>query len=359
MSSILNDWEKFCDELKASGKLITENSDNEVHQLEGFRYLLRLLRLSTEMYFEHSSVNHPSFYCLSHETGKIGADNPDNHYLNANINSEMNYRIYGDVGDVAYLSFGLKENRYSIDGTMISHDEIELDNMVTDENNSFELILSKENNDYKNFLKLADTSNMLIVRQTYKDKTTDKRANINIELLEPSDQLELISRQQFNQYLNASMGFVKGTVETFNKWVAIFMKDHMNALPLGDQSYFQAAGGDPEIQYHHGYYSFAEDECLVIKAKVPKCSYWNFQLENHWMESLDYRHHKIHLNNFSAELEHEQLVIHVTHSPKDLKNNLITCGHSSGAMLLRWVGAKESITPETKLIKLDELNDEN
>ena len=38
MSSILNDWEKFCDELKASGKLITENSDNEVHQLEGFRY---------------------------------------------------------------------------------------------------------------------------------------------------------------------------------------------------------------------------------------------------------------------------------------------------------------------------------
>ena len=63
----------------------------------------------------------------------------------------MNYRIYGDVGDVAYLSFGLKENRYSIDGTMISHDEIELDNMITDENNSFELILSKENNDYKNF----------------------------------------------------------------------------------------------------------------------------------------------------------------------------------------------------------------
>ena len=77
------------------------------------------------------------------------------------------------------------------------------------------------------------------------------------------------------------------------------------------------------------------------------------------MESLDYRHHKIHLNNFSAELEQEQLVIHVTHSPMDLKNNLITCGHSSGAMLLRWVGAKESITPETKLIKLDELNDEN
>ena len=80
---------------------------------------------------------------------------------------------------------------------------------------------------------------MLIVRQTYKDKTTDKRANINIELLEPSDQSELISRQQFNQYLNASMGFVKGTVETFNRWVTIFMKDHMNALPLGDQSTFK------------------------------------------------------------------------------------------------------------------------
>ena len=86
-----------------------------------------------------------------------------------------------------------------------------------------------------------------------------------------------------------------------------FYERSYECIALGDQSYFQAAGGDPEIQYHHGYYSFAEDECLMIKTKVPKCSYWNFQLENHWMESLDYRHHKIHLNNFSAELEQETI----------------------------------------------------
>ena len=60
------------------------------------------------MYFEHSSVNHPSFYCLSHETGKIGADNPDNHYLNANINSEMNYRSMVMLGR-CYLSLALRK----------------------------------------------------------------------------------------------------------------------------------------------------------------------------------------------------------------------------------------------------------
>ena len=30
----------------------------------------------------------------------------------------------------------------------------------------------------------------------------------------------------------------------------------MNALPLGNQKFFQAAGGDPNIQYHHGYFKF-------------------------------------------------------------------------------------------------------
>ena len=30
-------------------------------------------------------------------------------------------------------------------------------------------------------------------------------------------------------------------------------------------------------------------QALVIRAKVPVCDHWNFQLNNFWLESLDYR----------------------------------------------------------------------
>ena len=111
MNSKIDEWYKFCDELKEVGRIISETSDNTIDENEGFRYVLRLLRLSTEMYFEHCNPEHSSFYCLSHETGKIGADNPDNHYLNANIDSNNSYLIEGNIGGVEYLSIGVKENR--------------------------------------------------------------------------------------------------------------------------------------------------------------------------------------------------------------------------------------------------------
>ena len=105
-------WDAFCDNLKDVGSIIeSESSLSEIDQAEGYRYLLRLMRLALEMNLEHSNLTSPSFYNLSHETAKIGADNPDNIYLNANIDGEQAYKIYGNIGELDYLSFGIKENR--------------------------------------------------------------------------------------------------------------------------------------------------------------------------------------------------------------------------------------------------------
>ena len=99
------------------------------------------MRLSLEMNLEHSNPTSPSFYNLSHETAKIGADNPDNIYLNANINGEHAYEIFGNIGELDYLSFGIKENRYSIDGTMISLGEIDMRDMQIENSGDFILYL--------------------------------------------------------------------------------------------------------------------------------------------------------------------------------------------------------------------------
>lgn len=349
-------WDAFCENLKDVGSIIeSESALNETDQAEGYRYLLRLMRLSLEMNLEHSNPSTPSFYNLSHETAKIGADNPDNIYLNANIDGRQSYEIYGNVGESNYLSFGLKENRYSKDGTMISLGEIDMRDMTVDASGDFILYLGNQN-ESKNFLPLPKNANMLIVRQTYENRISQTHAKINIKTTSSQATPELLTPAKLETQLNQSLAFVSGTASTFIKWVHEFKNNHRNQLPMGDQAFFQAAGGDPKICYLHGYYDFCKDEYLEITTNIPDCEYWNFQLENYWMESLDYRHYPIHINKSSAILNSDNtLTINVSHHHINMENNLITEGRNNGAMLLRWIGASTYPIPTVEIKKLDSL----
>ena len=95
------------------------------------------------------------------------------------------------------------------------------------------------------------------------------------------------------------------------------------------------------------------DEALVIETKVPECRVWNFQLDNYWMESLDYRFHRIHHNNTSAKPNPDGTVtLVITARDPGFGNWIDTAGHAHGTMLWRWTDAKEKPVPTTKVIKL-------
>ena len=94
----------------------------------------------------------------------------------------------------------------------------------------------------------------------------------------------------------------------------------------------------------------------MIEATPPKCDYWNFQLANHWLESLDYRYYRIHLNPFTAQLRGDGSVrVVVAHSDPGVENWLDTCGHAQGTMCWRWVGAVDPPEPRTRVVRLAEL----
>ena len=349
-------WNEFCDELKSIGDIVSSQDDlTNTDEVEGYRYLTRLLRLSLEMNIEHSNKYHPSFYSLSHETAKIGADNPDNIYLNANIDGSSSYEVFGNIGEVEYLSFGIKENRYSIDGTMNSLGEIDLSEITVSDDGNFKIVLGQEISS-NNYLHMPSQANMLIVRQTYSRRVTQKHAVVNITKVGTPSDPELLTNDELNKHLKQSLAFVKGTAQTFLGWVHDFKKNHKNQLPLGNQAFFQAAGGDPKIFYLHGYFEFNSNEYLEIKTDIPSCEFWNFQLENFWMESLDYRHNPIHLNSATAKMNPDNsATIIVSHKKLGIVNNLITEGRANGAMLLRWIGADSCPIPEVSIKKLTDL----
>jgi hypothetical protein len=119
-----------------------------------------------------------------------------------------------------------------------------------------------------------------------------------------------------------------------------------------------AAGGDAGIIYYHRYWRLETDEALVIRVKPPQCESWNFQLNNYWMESLDYRYYNICINKAAAVMDDDgSVTVVVASRNKNFKNHIETAGHTEGTMLWRWyrlAPGELPVQPECKVIRLEE-----
>ena len=148
---------------------------------------------------------------------------------------------------------------------------------------------------------------------------------------------------------------MQGTASLFSDWSEGFRKK-LNQLPPFDPAIASAAHGAPHIHYYHGYWELGSEEALVIDVKPPRCEYWNFQLNNHWMESLDYRYHRIDLNHHTASQREDGSVrLIVAHRDPGLPNWLDTSSHARGTMCLRWIRAEDHPQPRTQVDPLAEL----
>jgi hypothetical protein len=352
-------WNDFCEALKRAGRSVLrpETPANPFDRAEGIRYLTRLTRAALEAQVESKDPRYPRFFQLANETIKIGNDNPDNCYLNANVSGRYEYRIRGHRGTIPYLSIGTKGGGYETTGGMEPTGQVDLKDLDVDADGTFEVIVSCDPQPGRNWLPMEPHTTQLIVRQTFGDRSKEEPASLQIECLNP-DGPDGLDPEALEGQLQAAAGFVGATANLFVDWMDRY-SGHINQLPSDDQERCQAAGGDAAIHYLQSYWELGPDEALVIEARtIPECQTWNFQLSNFWMESLDYRYHRISVNKQTAHYEDDGSVrIVVAHrSPGPAWPNwLETCGHSRGGMLFRWVDAASHPPVETRVVKFDEL----
>lgn len=202
------------------------------------------------------------------------------------------------------------------------------------------------------------TNALLIVRQTFIDRTKEVAADMSLKRVSGEHIPSPLTAARVEDALQTSALFVCGASMMFSRWSYGFQK-HANTLPLFDQETSNRAGGDPQIRYYHSYWMLKDDECLVIRAKPPPCEHWNFQLNNHWMESLDYRYFQVHVNKGSAKYDQDgNVLVIVAHQDPEQSCSeemlkiirpyywIDTNNHRQGQMLWRWVKAK---VPENEL----------
>lgn len=354
-------WAEFCDQLKAAGETIlrADAPNDPLHRAEGWRYLTRLSRIALDMFMECSDRDFPSFYRPSHETAKIGADNPDNLYQRAEINGCNDYVIRGERGSVPYLGFIAIAGGYEeADGNMRSVAALDTHTgLQVEDDGGIVIHLSREPKP-GNWLRLSDDTVAVLVRQTFLDRGTERAAQLTISRSDnDGSPPQPLCTEKLALALRSSAAFVQGTAGLFADWAAQF-KQQPNTLPAADQAYCQKLGGDPNIYYYHGYFCLEEDEALLVEVDdIPPCDNWNLQVNNYWMESLDYRYSPIHLNKHMAHYTPQGgVLIVIADGGSSLPNSLDTCRHREGTLAFRWIGAQRIVDPRCRVVKKAELH---
>jgi hypothetical protein len=351
-------WNDFCDLLRAAGDVVLgeDAPKSALERAEGLRYLTRITRAALQTFVEHNDPLAPVLQRVVHETAKMGSDNPDNRYYNASISGAHSYRIYGSRGSVHYLGFGTQIGDYGSGAGMPPTGYLEAADMVVGADGSFEIWVSQDNpGDGRNWLPMTAESGTLIVRQTFLDHANEVQAELHIERLGGTGLPSPVTPEAIDAGITRSGLLVGAASRVFASWAEGF-KGHTNELPLFDPELSANFGGDPNITYYHSYWQLEPGEALVIEATPPDCPYWNFQLNNHWMESLDYRYHRIHINKHDAVLRADGSVqVVVSHTDPGLPNWISTAGHARGTMCWRWVRASQSPQPRTRVVRVEAL----
>lgn len=351
-------WSVFCRALEEAGQAVLREGTPQTafDRAEGFRYLTRLLRAGLEKQIESADPRHPGFFQLASDTIKIGNDNPDNVYWNANVSGRHAYRIRGTRGQARLLCFATKGGGYEQDGSMVPTGELHERELAVGPDGRFEVQVSCARQP-GNWLPMRPETTSLVVRQTFDDRRRQQPAQLSIECLDPGPP-PVLDPAELEAGLLRTVAFVRGTANLFVDWMQGYAA-HENQLPPDDQAKCQRAGGDSNIYYCQSRWRLAPEQALLLlPRRIPRCDAWNFQLSNFWMESLDSRWQRIHLNQHSAVREPDGsvriVVAHGDPGPR-FPNWLSTAGHTQGGMLFRWIGAESHPAIDTRVVRFEEL----
>ncbi|MEE3331782.1 MAG: DUF1214 domain-containing protein [Myxococcota bacterium] len=345
-------WDAFCDKLKDTGRAVLDAApDDEFDRAEGLRYLSRLTRNFMRATLEDAD---PARARLSTESPKIGLDNPDYVYAGARLSGNFQYELRGRLGDAHMLGIGAFSGGLGTKAGLIRDGYITSDQLEFEADGSFVVALSQEEQP-KNWLPMKAETNSLNVRQTLLRRREQTPATLELVRVDQGASPQPLDPARFAAGLERVGLIVDATVRQFLTWTAHFQSHAFEVREI-DPKFLKVAQGDPNTRYFYSYFEIDEDEAFVVEFKPPPCDYWNLQIGNHWLESLDYEHATTHVNHETAvqRPDGSVRVVIASRDPRS-ENWLDTMGHRRGALALRWVGADEVPETTSRVVSIDSL----
>ena len=290
-------WTEFCRRVEAAGRrVIAAAPDDPFERAEGLRYVGRIARHGLLSFIEESDPSTPR---VTQSLPKLGGDNPDYVYGSAPLSGEYEYRLRGSFGDSSYLGIGTYYGGVGTPTGLQCSGYLAGKDLATDGAGRFEILLSCE----------QQPGNWL------SDAARDLAADDPRAAARPAppaaralrDRAQRCPERPAAARSRALRRAARARRAATSRARSRSSSTGRRPSPRGpttsrllDEALASGARGDPNTHYYAGYYQIGADEALLVDFVPPRCEYWNLQLCNHWLESLDYWHHTIHVNHHTA-----------------------------------------------------------
>lgn len=356
-------WVNFCDHLKDAGNIVFADDvpADATTRVAGFQYLSRLITLGLDLYLEHNDPLRPDFLRYFSPTRKQAGDNPDAVYLGARIDGRETYRVVGNRGSASYLLFTtlIPNEALAEAGGHALYGKIERlllgRDLRTEWDGSFELFLSPKVH-APNWIETSANTTWLTIRQFFADWEHEEPITVRIERVTNPARAELPSGDRVAHGLRSAGAFVGTSSRYWMRRRPTYLAAEGNAINSFDKARESQAGGVVAGSALECYWAVQPDEALIIELNPVEAVFWNFEFNDFWLCSMDYRYRLSSLNNAQAVLEEDgSLRVVIAHHDPGVPNWLDAAGHHSGRVGSRWILANHLPRPVTRLVKLADL----
>ena len=120
---------------------------------------------------------------------------------------------------------------------------------------------------------------------------------------------------------------------------------------------YGANGGMPLQWYHEGLYDLADDEALLVEARMPEgCDYVSWSLTDRMLVTLDWTHAQTSLNRSQVAIDPDRVLrVVVAGTDPGVRNWMDTTGYRRGVLQCRSIGSAASPVIEARVVPLASL----
>ncbi len=392
-------WNHFADRLKEIGEKIVAptGARGPRERAEGYRYLLGLISAAQDLEME-SDRRYPELRRMMTPIRKFKGDGTDTLYREAKLDESLVYRYSIRRGDDLFLSatvyaYDEEETYYIVDHLI--DDDIRWDNVFGEQ--IAEIYLSEKRPEgVSNWIELKGRRPILFTREYFDtfvdaiDRGERRAAAMQIECLSDVESPAPYDEEQLEAGLQRVVDFIEDATDV-SLGLSIFIglnriegeagrnqrKGSMTRIEGGElvldedssEEYSPeelAAMIDPRlvknnlpgpgIQYIGGTFKIEPDEVIVVEGKDVPCRYWNLQILTRYLESGDFRHHKVGLQNRDVVKDPDgRFRIYAAAEDPETNNWISTQGYANGQILIRTLLADPLMEATFKVIKASEI----
>ncbi|MEM8605928.1 MAG: DUF1214 domain-containing protein [Myxococcota bacterium] len=357
---------------------------------EGFRYLMGLLSAAQELEMEVDR-SHPRLTRMFTPMRSFIADGADTLYHEAKLDSDRHYEVTVRRGDDLFFSIVVyasdEDGMREIKSFLIDDDIRFVDETAT-------IHISREKPaGAENWLSLEGSEPFVLTRQYFEESVVAvddgkySEAKMAIRCLDPGNPVKEYGPRILEEGLDRVLGFMNDTLDSalgISAYVALNMIEYEGEAStptridaqgklVVDEERHDAHSPEeivdmvdprvvannlpgPGIGYVGASFKLADDEAILIEGKKIPCRYWSCQLLDHFLQSGDYRHHVVSLNDRQVAYDDDGTFrIYASRENPGVRNWLDTEGHRRGQIVLRTLLADTDMDPALSVIKIADI----